>query len=110
MLKMALALKMLLLIPRWLMMVAPRSIRIRRLIRQMRSGRQMTQSALAKKLHVTPNYLYLLESGHKFPSLNLCLHLARFFGFNPNWIKCLWLRDYLIWTEAKVRTKLDIAY
>ncbi len=89
--------------------LVPRSVRIRRLVRQLRLGRGMSQSTLAKKLHVTPNYIWLLEHGYKFPSLKLALRLGKNFDFNPNWIKTLWFRDYLLWTETKVGCKIGLA-
>ncbi len=71
-------------------------------------GHKMTLVSLAKNLHCSPNYLWLLEHGYKFPSLDFSLKLAKQFDFNPRWIKCLWFRDYLLWTEARVGFRVGI--
>ena len=94
---------------RMLLPTVPRSVVIPRIMRMMRLGRKMTQTALAAKLLVTPNYIYLLENGRKFPSLKFCIRFAEYFEMNPNWIKTAWLRDYVSWVRVKMESRLGLA-
>jgi DNA-binding XRE family transcriptional regulator len=68
----------------------------------------MTLTKLAKDLRCSPNYIYLLEAGYKFPSLKFSIKIANKFQMNPRWIKTLWFRDYLLWTEARVGFRVGI--
>jgi DNA-binding XRE family transcriptional regulator len=70
----------------------------------------MSQAHLAGLLHVSSNYIYMIEAGRRLPSFEFCLRFAALFSINPPWIKSIWLRDYITHIEYKVKDRLERAH
>ncbi len=68
----------------------------------MRKGRRLPRSRIADSLGVSANYLYMIESGLRLPSLDLTLRIGVYFGVNPEWLKLMWVRDCVNLIEAKL--------
>ncbi len=49
-------------------------------LREVRRSRGMTQAELSRKAHVTPSYVWRLESGGAAPGIDLVARLARALG------------------------------
>jgi DNA-binding XRE family transcriptional regulator len=67
----------------------------------------MSQAHLAGLLNVSSNYIYMIEAGRRLPSVEFCLRFASLFSINPPWIKSLWIKDYVIYVENKIKNKID---
>ncbi len=48
---------------------------------------------MAHKLGISTNYLWMIETGQRFPSLKLSSALATVSGANPRWIRSLWINE-----------------
>ncbi len=71
------------------------------LFRQFRTLHNITQEALALQLKITPNYLWMIENGHRLPSLRLSYRFAFRFRINPGYIAQLWKNQKLILSSSK---------
>jgi transcriptional regulator with XRE-family HTH domain len=58
-------------------------------VRQLRKKRGLTQEELAARAHLHPNYVSLIERGHRVVSLNTIMALAKALKVKPaqlfNW-------------------------
>ena len=63
------------------------------LFRKLRQNRTLTKRSLAAKFGLSEEYVFSIESGSKFPSLNFCIKCAREFEINPNYVKSKWARE-----------------
>jgi DNA-binding XRE family transcriptional regulator len=68
----------------------------------MRTGRKLSRRTVAEALDVAPNYLYMIENGLRIPSIDLAMKIAEYFHANPNWIKGMWIHDFLSVVEARL--------
>jgi len=80
---------------------------ISRLLVEIRTGRHLIRRQMAAKLDCSPNYVYMIESGLRLPSLSITLKLETF-GYNPLWLKSLWVRDYMTYQKSRILNKLDL--
>ncbi len=55
-------------------------------LRDLREDRDMTQRALAERLHIRQNTLSQYENGQRQLPLDLLIELARFFGTSTDYI------------------------
>ncbi len=55
-------------------------------LRDLREDRDMTQRALAERLHIRQNTLSQYENGQRQLPLGLLIELARFFGTSTDYI------------------------
>lgn len=55
-------------------------------IRQLRSGRNMTQAVLAQRLGVTKSVISAYENGMRYPSYDVLLKLADIFGVSTDYL------------------------
>jgi DNA-binding XRE family transcriptional regulator len=60
---------------------------------KMRTHRNLTKEALAKKCSVSEDYVSAIENGSKFPSLRFCLKCSEIFNANHNWVKNKWAKE-----------------
>src|SRR4030043_1895915 len=83
------------------------SLYISRWIHSMRTGRKLSRRTVAESLGIAPNYLYMLEVGLKVPSIKLTLQIGNYFGVNPEWLKEIWVRDFVSVIEARIREHIE---
>lgn len=55
-------------------------------IRQLRSGRNMTQAMLAQRLGVTKSVVSAYENGMRYPSYDVLLNLADIYGVSTDYL------------------------
>ncbi|MBO4318314.1 MAG: helix-turn-helix transcriptional regulator [Mailhella sp.] len=53
-------------------------------LRQLRHGNDLTQEQLSEKLGVAAPYVSMLESGRKYPNLEMFFKIAQAFGIKPS--------------------------
>jgi transcriptional regulator with XRE-family HTH domain len=73
----------------------------------MRTGRKLSRKTVAESLDIAPNYLYMIESGLRIPSINLTLKVGHYFDVNPEWLKSMWVRDFVSVVEAKLQEHIE---
>ena len=52
-------------------------------IRHFRQGAGLSQDGLADRLDVRPSYVSMLESGKRYPSIEMLIHIARALEVRP---------------------------
>jgi len=62
---------------------------------------------MAYKLGVSTNYLWMIESGERFPSLKLSIGLAMAAGANPHWVRSLWINEAVARRQLLLNQKGD---
>lgn len=53
-------------------------------LRQLRTERKLTQEELAEKVGVVTSYISMMESGQKFPNLEMLFMLSDALGIEPS--------------------------
>jgi transcriptional regulator with XRE-family HTH domain len=74
----------------------------------MRTGHHLSQTDLAKRLQISPNYLYMIEAGIRLPSISVLQRFSVAFEMNLQFLKQYYLNDYLTQVEIKIKRKLEI--
>ncbi len=54
------------------------------ILRQFRTDRKLTQEELAEKVGVVTSYISMMESGQKFPNLEMLFVLSEALGMRPS--------------------------
>lgn len=58
-------------------------------LKGLRLGAKLSQRQLATKLHISPSSVGMYESGARFPTPEVEILLARFFGVSLDYLRCL---------------------
>ncbi|NVM23651.1 MAG: helix-turn-helix transcriptional regulator [Desulfobacterales bacterium] len=82
--------------------------RIGRLFRIFRRGYGLTLREMGECIHISPNYVYMIETGRALPSLRVLRRFAAHFGFNFQLIRLILLRDKLNQYKSELTKKFDL--
>lgn len=78
------------------------------LFRKLRIHRNLTRSSLAEIISFSERYIYDVEGGYRFPSLNYCLRCANLFGANAQWVNVCWAREAVRRYQERINRRLAL--
>ncbi len=58
-------------------------------LREIRNKNNLTQTELAKKAGISPQFYNFIENGHRRPSPNIAKQIANVLGFPNEWYRLL---------------------
>jgi DNA-binding XRE family transcriptional regulator len=73
----------------------------------MRTGRKLSRKTVANAVGVSDDYIYKIESGLRVPSIDLTLKIGHYFDVNPEWLKSMWVRDFMTVIEARLSEHIE---